>query len=224
MKGDEKRLWYIKETIRNGWSRNVLVHQIKSDLYTRSKSVSHNFKTSLPAPQSDLMLQIIKDPYNLEFLDVETDISERHLEKSLVDNLRHFLIELGAGFAFVGSQYHLSLEDEDYYIDLLFYHLKLRSYIVIEFKKGKFKPEYAGKLNFYINLVDGTLKHKEDQPTIGLLLCEGKKEVTVEYSLKGIEKPMGVSAYQLTSEVPDSMKDYLPSQKQLQETLKKQKK
>lgn len=217
----DERVWYIQKTIENGWSRNVLVHQIGLDLYKRQGKALTNFKTSLPSPQSDLAQQLIKNDYNLEFLNVHDAIQERKLEEALVNNIRDFLLELGSGFAFIGNQYHLELEGEDYYLDLLFYHMKLRCYVVIELKTGKFKPEYAGKLNFYLNLVDAELKHPDDNPTIGLVLCRDRSSVTVEYSLKDIRKPMGVSEYQLTEKLPKELKGALPTAKELEQEMQK---
>lgn len=208
---NEKRIWYIQKTIENGWSRNILNLQIKTNLYAREGKSINNFQASLPAPQSDLAQSIIKDPYNLQFLDIQGKFSERELEGKLIDNIRNFLLELGQGFAFVGNQYHIELEGEDYYIDILFYHLKLRCYVVIELKTGKFRPEYAGKLNFYLNLIDKKIKDKSDNPTIGLILCEDKKGITVEYAIEGINKPIGVSQFKLTENLPDNLKKYLPS-------------
>ncbi len=208
---NEKRIWYIQKTIENGWSRNVLNLQIKTNLYAREGKSINNFQASLPSPQSDLVQSIIKDPYNLQFLDIHGKFSERELEGKLIDNIRNFLLELGQGFAFVGNQYHIELEGEDYYIDILFYHLKLRCYVVIELKTGKFRPEYAGKLNFYLNLIDKKIKDKSDNPTIGLILCEDKKGITVEYAIEGISKPIGVSQFKLTETLPDNLKNYLPS-------------
>ena len=194
----DQRLWYAQKTIENSWSRNVLSIQIQSDLYARAGKSINNFKSTLPAAQSDLAQTIIKDPYNLEFLDIQGKIHERELEGKLIDHIRNFLLELGQGFAFIGNQYHIELEGEDYYLDLLFYHVKLKCYVVIELKTGKFKPEHAGKMNFYLNLMDRQVKDKSDNPTIGLILCEDKKGITVEYAIEGINKPMGVSQFKLT--------------------------
>lgn len=218
---EEQRIWYIQKTIENGWSRNVLNMQIKTNLYTREGKSLTNFKSTLPAAQSDLAQAIVKDPYNLEFLDIQDKIAERHLENKLIDNIRSFLLELGKGFAFVGNQYNLNLEGEDYFIDLLFYHIKLKCYVVIELKTGKFKPEYAGKLNFYLNLVDNQLKDENDNQTIGLILCEEKNSLTVEYSIKNISSPMGISQYKLTERLPEDLKDYLPSARDLADLKQK---
>ena len=212
---DDQRLWYIQKTIENGWSRNVLNLQIQSNLYARDGKSINNFKSTLPAAQSDLAQSIIKDPYNLEFLDIQGKIHERELEGKLIDHIRNFLLELGQGFAFIGNQYHIELEGEDYYLDLLFYHVKLKCYVVIELKTGKFKPEHAGKMNFYLNLMDRQVKDKSDNPTIGLILCEDKKGITVEYAIEGINKPMGVSQFKLTEKLPEQLKQYLPTAEEL---------
>ena len=211
----EERIWYIQQTIENGWSRNVLSLQIQSNLYQRSGKSLNNFSSSLPESQSDLAQNIIKDPYNLEFLDIKDKVYERELENKLINNIRDFLLELGHGFAFVGNQYHIELEGEDYFLDLVFYHLKLRCYVIIELKTGKFKPEYTGKLNFYLNLMDRKVKDAADNPTIGLILCEDKKGITVEYAIDGIKKPMGVSSFKLRETLPDKLKKYLPSPEEL---------
>ena len=196
-----KRLWYIQKTIENGWSRNVLIHQIESDLYSRQGSAVTNFKDTLPSPQSDLIHSLIKDPYNFEFLNITDQAQEKDLESALIHHIKDFLLELGKGFAFVGSQYHIELEGEDYYLDLLMYHIQLRCYVVIELKSGKFLPEHAGKMNFYLNLVDGQLRHKDDQPSIGIILCKDKRNITVKYSVDGLKRPLGVSEYQLNKEL-----------------------
>ena len=199
----DQRLWYIQKTIENGWSRNILEMQIETGLYERQGKAISNFEATLPALQSDLARQTLKDPYNLEFLGIAEDALEREVEKASLEHIRNFLLELGKGFAFIGSQYHLDIGGEDFYLDLLFYHTQLRCYIVIDLKSGKFKPEYAGKMNFYLNVVDDTLKHPDDQPSIGLILCKDKNEVIAEYSLRGHTKPMGVSEYQLTETLPE---------------------
>ena len=215
IKDYEERIWYAKETAKNGWSRNVMVAQIQTGLYNRQGKSINNFKSTLPAAQSDLAQSIIKDPYNLEFLDIQGKIHERELEGKLIDHIRNFLLELGQGFAFIGNQYHIELEGEDYYLDLLFYHVKLKCYVVVELKTGKFKPEHAGKMNFYLNLMDRQVKDKSDNPTIGLILCEDKKGITVEYAIEGINKPMGVSQFKLTEKLPEQLKQYLPTAKEL---------
>ena len=212
---NDQQLWYIQKTIENGWSRNVLSLQIQSNLYARDGKSHNNFQSTLPSPQSDLVASIIKDPYNLEFLDIQGKFHERELEEKLIDHIRNFLLELGQGFAFIGNQYHIELEGEDYYLDLVFYHVKLKCYVIIELKTGKFKPEYAGKLNFYLNLMDRRIKDDTDNPTIGLILCEDKKGITVEYAIEGINKPMGVSQFKLTETLPEQLKKYLPTPEEI---------
>ena len=215
LEGYNERLWYANETAKNGWSRNVMVAQIQTGLYKRQGKSINNFKSTLPEAQSDLAASIIKDPYNLEFLDIQGKFHERELEGKLIDHIRNFLLELGQGFAFIGNQYHIELEGEDYFLDLVFYHVKLKCYVVIELKTGKFKPEYAGKLNFYLNLMDRRIKDDTDNPTIGLILCEDKKGITVEYAIEGINKPMGVSQFKLTETLPDQLKEYLPTPEEI---------
>ena len=211
IKDPVQRLWYAQKTIKNGWSRNVLSMQIQTNLYARDGKSINNFSSTLPAAQSDLASAIIKDPYNLEFLGIQDKILERDLENKLIDNIRKFLLELGQGFAFIGNQYHIELEGEDYYIDMVMYHVKLKCYVIIELKTGKFKPEYAGKMNFYLNLMDRQVKDNSDNPTIGIILCEDKKGITVEYAIEGINKPIGVSQFKLTETLPRNLENYLPT-------------
>ena len=212
----EERLWYVRKTVEHGWSRNVLVHQIESGLYARQGKAVTNFERSLPSPQSDLARQLLKDPYNFEFLTLQTDAEERDLERGLLAHIRKFLLELGAGFAFLGSQYHLEFDDEDYYLDLLFYHVKLHCYVIIDLKVGKFRPEYAGKMNFYLAVADDVLRGPQDAPSIGLILCKSKKRLTVEYALRNAAAPIGVSEYQITELLPDNLRGKLPSAEQLE--------
>lgn len=182
----EERLWYAERSAENGWSRNVLVHQIESGLYQRqvlAEKVS-NFEKRLPSPQSELAAQTMKDPYIFDFIPFKADMVERDIEQALVKDVTKLLLELGTGFAFLGNQYHLNVGGDDFYIDLLFYNLNLRCYVVIELKTGEFKPEYAGQLNFYLSAVDGILKKEQDNPSIGLLLCKSKNDLVAEYSLK----------------------------------------
>jgi predicted nuclease of restriction endonuclease-like (RecB) superfamily len=218
-------LWYIGETIKNGWSRNVLVHQIESGLYQRQKGAQKitTFKRALPVPQSDLVEQTIKDPYIFDFLNISQSVKEIELQNELIKHITKFLLELGKGFAFVGSKYHLEVSGKDFYVDLLFYHLNLRCYVVIELKTGDFKPEYAGQLNFYLSAVDSQLKNKEDSPTIGIILCKSRDKIIAEYSLRNITKPMGVSEYKLSRIVPEKLRKALPSVKEIEAELKKQK-
>ncbi|MDR1696499.1 MAG: PDDEXK nuclease domain-containing protein [Endomicrobium sp.] len=216
----KEALFYIQKTIENNWSRSVLTHQIESQLYARAGKAITNFKNKLPKPQSDLALQITKDPYNFDFLQIREKHDELELENALVSQMTKFLLELGAGFSFVGRQYKLTIDEEDFFIDLLFYHIKLRCYVVVELKTVKFKPEFAGKLNFYISAVDDILKEKQDKPTIGILICKSKKDTVVEYSLKDIKKPIGISEYNITQVLPENYKSSLPTIEEIEEELK----
>jgi len=219
VKSDAERKWYARQAVESGWSRNVLIHQIESNLYARQGKALSNFARTLPAPQSDLAQELLKDPYSFDFLALGPDISERELERGLLDNLRSLILELGKGFAFVGSQYQLEVGDQDYYIDLLFYHLRLRCFVVIELKIEEFKPEFAGKMNFYLSAVDAQLKHETDAPTIGIILCKGKNEVIVEYSLRDSTKPMGVTEYRLSDALPAPLQNELPTVAELSREL-----
>ena len=219
VKDPQERRWYIQQTIKSGWSRNVLVYQIESGLYRRQGKAVTNFEKTLPPTQSDLAQEVMKDPYNFDFLCLGPDVLERHLHQGLLEHLREFLIELGVGFAFVGSQYHLEVGGDDFYIDLLFYHLKLRCYVVIELKTTDFKPEYAGKMNFYLSAVDDLVRHEEDRPSIGMIICKGKNKVVAEYALRGINTPIGVSEHQLTESLPDTLKGQLPSVEDIESEL-----
>lgn len=209
--GRKEALYYIQQTIQHGWSRNVLTHQIESGLYQRDGKALNNFATTLPAVQSDLARQTLKDPYVFDFLTLTKDFSEREMEKALIDHITHFLLELGAGFAYMGKQVHLQVGARDFYIDLLFYHAYLHCYVVIELKTGEFEPEYAGKLNFYIKAVDEQMRKEGDASTIGLLLCKDKDKLVAEYSLSDIDKPIGIAQYQLTRTLPENLQDQLPS-------------
>jgi predicted nuclease of restriction endonuclease-like (RecB) superfamily len=204
VKTETERLWYAKSAIEFGWSRNVLVHQIETKLYERQGKAITNFERTLPAPQSDLAQQLIKDPYNFDFLTLHQDARERELQDGLIAHIRQFLLELGKGFAFVGGPYRLEVGGDEFEMDMLFYHLKLRCYIVIDLKIGKFQPEDAGQMNFYLSAVDDLLRHPDDAPTIGLILCKTKNEVVAEYALRDINKPIGVAAH-LTKEIEDAL-------------------
>lgn len=221
LKDPAVRLWYARQTIENGWSRAMLTHWIESDLFKRQGKAITNFKSALPAPQSDLAAQIIRDPYNFDFLTLRTDAAERDLEHGLLDHIRKFLLELGAGFAFVGTQVHLEVDSEDFYLDLLFYHLHLRCYVVIDLKTQSFKPEHAGKMNFYLSAVDDLLRHHDDKPSIGLILCKTRSRVIAEYALRDLAKPVGVSRYKtkLVEALPDNLKGQLPTVEQIQAQL-----
>ncbi len=213
------RFWYMQQSIANGWSRDTLADMIKSQLHLRQGSVVSNFDRVLLPPQSDLAIQLFKDPYIFDFMTLAAPFTERELELGLVKNVEKFLLELGAGFAFVGRQYKLEISDKEFYIDLLFYHLRMRCFVVIELKKGDFIPEYAGKMNFYCSAVDDMLRHATDQPTIGLILCQGKDKLFAEYSLKDINKPIGISEYELTRALPEIFKGSLPSIEEIEEAL-----
>jgi len=210
-KDTQEALFYVNKTIENGWSRSVLVHQIESDLYTRSGKAISNFEVTLPKEQSDLAHELIKDPYNFDFLTLSENFKEKELESGLLEHITSFLLELGSGFAFVGKQKNLKVGQKDFFIDLLFYHIRMHCYVVVELKTVDFEPEFAGKLNFYIKAIDEQIKTKEDKPTIGILLCKSKDKVVVEYSLSDIHKPMGISQYQLTHIVPEELKGSLPA-------------
>ncbi|WP_341739966.1 PDDEXK nuclease domain-containing protein [Microcoleus sp. CAWBG640] len=219
VKDPVEREWYIRQTIEQGWSRNVLVHQIETGLYRRQGKADTNFSRTLPNPQSELAQQLFKDPYNFDFISLSQESQERELEKALIDRIRDFLLELGVGFAFVGSQYHLEVEGEDFYIDLLFYHLHLRCFVVIDLKVEAFKPEFSGKMSFYVSAVDDLLKHRDDMPTIGIILCKNKKQKIVEYALRDLNKPIGVSTYQLREALPEQLQGSLPTVEQLEAEL-----
>jgi predicted nuclease of restriction endonuclease-like (RecB) superfamily len=219
VKDHAARLWYAQQTIEHGWSRNVLVHQIESKLYQRQGKAITNFERTLPAPQSDLARSLIKDPYVFDFLSLGPGAQERDLERALLNHVRDFLLELGKGFAFVGSQYRLDVGGEEFYIDLLFYQLRLRCFVVIDLKIGEFKPEYAGKMNFYLSAVDDLLRHSEDRPSIGLILCKSQNRLVAEYALRDVSKPMGIATYRLTEALPADLQENLPSIEELKKEL-----
>jgi predicted nuclease of restriction endonuclease-like (RecB) superfamily len=214
-----ERLWYAQGTLAHGWSRAVLAHQIETGLYRRQGKAVTNFERLLPPPQSDLAQQTLKDPYVFDFLMLSEDARERDLERGLVAHIRKFLLELGVGFAFVGSQVHLEVEDEDFYLDLLFYHLRLGCFVVIDLKMEPFKPEFAGKMNFYLSAVDARFRHPGDQPSIGIILCKTRKRLIAEYALRNTRTPIGVSEYTLTRTVPSELKSSLPSVRELEKEL-----
>lgn len=217
----EEALFYVRKTIENNWSRNVLIHQIESRLYERDGRAITNFSSTLPAPQSDLAMQIVKDPYKFDFLSLSPEYTERELERGLIEHITQFLLELGSGFAYVGKQRVLKVGDREFFLDLLFYHTRLHCYVVIELKTGDFEPEYAGKLNFYLKAVDTQLKTERDEPTVGILLCKNHDDLVVEYALSDIRKPIGVSEYELVSSLPDDLKDSFPTVEQLEEELRR---
>ena len=211
VKNLEIRKWYMHACIDQGWGRDILAVMIKSNTHDRQGAAVTNFDRQLPEPHAQLVKDTLKDPYIFDFLTLDKPFRERELEAGLIEHLEQFLLELGAGFAFVGRQVHLDVGEEDFYIDLLFYHLRLRSFIVVDLKIGPFKPEYAGKINFYCNVVDDQYRHESDSPTIGLILCQDKKQVLAEYALRGMNKPVGVSEYELTRALPEDLKSILPT-------------
>ena len=211
VKEPQARLAYMQQACEHGWSRNVLVHQIESKLLERQGTATTNFQQSLPAAQSELALQTLKDPYIFDFLSLTAQAKERDIEQALTMHISQFLLELGAGFAFVGKQVHLEVGGDDFYLDLLFYHLKLRAYVVIELKTGDFKPEHTGQLNFYLSAVDSQIKGEQDNPSIGLLLCKSRNKIVAEYALRDNSKPIGVAEYQLAQPLPNELESNLPS-------------
>ena len=215
------RLWYMQAAVENGWSRAVLGVQIEQRAHRRAGKAVTNFAATLPPPQSDLAQQTLKDPYIFDFLTLDAAARERELEQGLIDHVQKFLVSLGAGFAFVGREVHLSVDDEDYYLDLLFYHLKLRCFVVIDLKMETFKPEFAGKMNFYLSAVDAQLRHSDDQPSIGLLLCRGKNRLTVEYALRDLKKPIGVAEWRtrLVESLPKKLQGSLPTVAEIEAEL-----
>jgi predicted nuclease of restriction endonuclease-like (RecB) superfamily len=215
------RYWYGHKSIEHGWSRAILAHHIDTQLHKREGKAVTNFRRTLPPLQSDLAEQTLKDPYNFDFLTIRSDAHERDLEQGLLNHIQKFLIELGVGFAFVGRQYHLEISGQDYYLDLLFYHLRLRCYVVIDLKMKGFEPEFAGKMNFYLSAVDDRLRHADDKPSIGLLLCKERDQVTIEYALRDFKKPIGVAQWQtkLVESLPKNLKGSLPTVAEIEAEL-----
>jgi predicted nuclease of restriction endonuclease-like (RecB) superfamily len=219
IKDKDLRYWYIQKVLENGWSKDVMALMIKSEIHKREGSLVSNFRTVLPPNDSDLVQHSFKDPYIFEFLTITEPFREKELENNLIKNMEKFLIELGSGFAFVGRQYKLEVGEDDFYIDLLFYHLKLRCFVVVELKKGKFKPEYSGQVNFYCSAVDSILAQERDKPTIGLILCQEKNEIVAEYSLRNMSQPIGISEYVLTEILPKEFESSLPTIKMIENEL-----
>lgn len=209
-------LYYIENTLTHGWSRNVLTHQIESNLWEREGKAIANFNTTLPMPQSDLAQQTLKDPYLFDFLSLSKDYDERELERNLIEHITQFLLELGAGFAYMGRQIPLQVGDREFFLDLLFYHTHLHCYVVIELKTGEFEPEHAGKLNFYLKAADELLRRPEDYPSIGLLLCKNRDRLVAEWALSDVHKPIGVAEYQITHNLPEEIRSQLPSIEQIE--------
>lgn len=214
-KDKETRKIYAEATLENGWSRNVLSLQIDGKYHLRVGNSANNFSSTLPSPDSDLVNNVIKDPYIFDFITLRDGYKEKALEMAMINRIRNVLLELGNGFSFVGNQYKLTVGNDDYYIDLLFYHLKLRCYVVVELKANSFKPEYAGKMNFYLNAVNDMLKNEFDNPSIGLILCQEKDKLTAQYSLKGIDQPIGVSSYKITKCLPNDISKELPTEEDI---------
>lgn len=219
LKTREERVAYAQATIQHGWSRNVLDLQIEARRLERAGKAVTNFEVTLPKPESDLARESLKDPYRFDFLNLSDEAQEREIEGALVQHVTSFLLELGAGFAFVGRQVVLDVGGDEFKIDLLFYHLKLRCYVVIELKAGKFKPEHLGQLGFYLTAVDRQVKHPQDGPTIGLLLCKSKNKVVAEYALGDKTQPMGIAEYKLVESLPDDLRTSLPSIEQIEREL-----
>jgi predicted nuclease of restriction endonuclease-like (RecB) superfamily len=219
LKTKKQRLSYAQRATEHGWSRNMLAIHIERQLIEREGKAVTNFEMQLPKPQSDLALEALKDPYLFDFLGIGNEAGERAMEDAIVQHITKFLLELGAGFAFVGKQVHIEVGGDDFFIDLLFYHLKLRCYVVVELKAGAFKPEHAGQLSFYLSAVDAQMKAIQDAPTIGLLLCKSKNKVVAEYALRDSSKPIGVAEYQLIEALPADLQSGLPSIEAIEQAL-----
>ncbi len=225
IQSSKERLWYAEQSVEHGWSRSMLMTWIESDLFNRQGKAITNFRKTLPPLQSDMAEQILKDPYNLQFMTLEASYREKELEQGLIEHLQKFLVELGEGFAFMGRQYRIEVEGEDHWIDLLFYHVKLRCYIVIELKATSFDPRDAGQMNFYLSAVDDLLKHPQDQPSMGILLCKTKNQVKVEYALRGCSSPIGVSSYEtkIMKSLPKNLRSKLPTVEEIEAELSRPK-
>jgi predicted nuclease of restriction endonuclease-like (RecB) superfamily len=223
-KDNVEKEYYIKQTIENGWNRNVLTHHIKTNLFQRNKLElnSHNFETTLPDNLSELAIDIIKSEYNLEFLEVAKKSREKEIENKLIENIKAFLLELGYGFSFLGNQYKVEVGENEYYIDLLFFHRKLNALVAIELKVGKFKPEYAGKMNFYLNILNEKVRMPHENPAIGIILCTDKDGIEVEYALQNIIQPMGVSKYTVKEKLPRELLNILPTKEDLENKFKEE--
>jgi len=225
IKSDTTREWYAQQALNEGWSRDALERNIKMNLFARQGQNTHklsNFKAQLPAPQSDLAQAIIQDPIDLGFLPISHQAKEREIEKGLINHVREFLLQMGTGFSFFCSQYHVDVGGDDFYIDLLLFNIKLNCYVVVELKKGKFKPEFSGKLNFYLSIVDDLIKEEHHSATLGLLLCESRNRVVAEYALERVESPMGIVRYELSKQIPEELQSVLPSAELLENALSTQ--
>lgn len=222
VKSPAERLFYIQKTIENGWSRNIMVAQIENNLWNRQGKAITNFSTTLPKPQSDLAIESLKSPYVFDFLGLGEEVKERELEKALIQHIKKFVLELGRGFAYVGNQYNLNVDGDDFFLDLLFFNFHLNSFVVFELKVGDFKPEYAGKLNFYVNTVNEKIKSSSHQPTIGVLLCKTPNDTVVKFALQGIDTPVGVADYELSKALPKRLKGEIPSIEELESVIEKE--
>ena len=220
VKNADSRAFYIQQIIKNGWSRNVLVHQITSKLFQRQGKALSNFELTLPNPQSDLATETLKNPYLFDFLNMDAEAKEREVEAALIQHIRKFLLELGRGFAYVGNQFNLNVAGDDFFTDLLFFNFHLNCFVVFELKVGDFQPEFAGKLNFYINCIDEQIKGKEHHPTIGVLLCKTPNQTVIKYSLKSIGTPIGVADYELRKTLPKKLAKQMPTIEELEEQMK----
>lgn len=221
LKDPEEALFYIQQTIENNWSRAILTLQIEQDLYRRQGKAITNFSQTLPEKQALMAAQILKDPYNFGFLTLEPKAQELDIERQLTEHITKFLLELGKGFAFIGRQYPLQVGNKDYRLDLLFYHIRLRCFVVIDLKVVEFEPEFAGKMNFYLSVVDDQIKTADDQPSIGIILCKNKNKLEVEYALQGMSKPIGVSEFTVTQALPAELKSTLPTIEEFEKELNK---
>ena len=220
-KNVQEAIFYINKTIESGWSRAVLLNMISGNLYQSKGKAITNFSKTLPDYDSELVKQTLKDPYIFDFLNISENFKERELENALIDNIQKFLIELGNGFAFVGKQVEMKVGNQSFFLDLLFYHIKLKRYVVIELKSGEFEPEHAGKLNFYVTSVDKQLRDENDNATVGLIICKTKDDIIAEYSLTDLHKPLGISSYELRKILPDNFKSSLPSIEEIENELNK---
>ena len=220
VKDADARAFYIQQIIKNGWSRNVLVHQITGKLFQRQGKALSNFELTLPNPQSDLATETLKNPYLFDFLNLDAEAREREVEAALIQHIRRFLLELGRGFAYVGNQFNLNVAGDDFFTDLLFFNFHLNCFVVFELKVGDFQPEFAGKLNFYINCIDEQIKGKEHHPTIGVLLCKTPNQTVIKYSLKSIGTPIGVADYELRKTLPKKLAKQMPTIEELEEQMK----
>lgn len=219
VKDIEQRIFYAQKTLEHGWSRDVLSYHIKTNLYKRQGKALTNFEATLPQPQSNLAKETLKNPYIFDFLSINEEMQERDVEQSLIRHIRKFMLELGKGFAYVGNQYNLNVDGDDYFLDLLFYNYHLHCFVIFELKIGDFKPEFAGKLNFYVNTVNEQIKGKTDNPTIGVLLCKTPNDTVIRFTLKGISTPLGVADYKLAQSLPQKLKSQMPTVKELEEAL-----